>query len=143
MVSPEVTAALIAAVVTVILGAAATVFRYVFGVSLVTEDQLKDLIDDEVDSVDAETGQIMESLDRQGEQLNDIEELILGGEYQVTDGMLTLVQQNVEDIEDHGSRIDSVERIQLKIRRRQAEQADDDVDIEMIDAEDEMKGNDK
>jgi hypothetical protein len=117
--SQPVFAAVVAALVTVALGALITALRYVFGVELLTTDDVDRMIADEKaihqDDVDA----IFERLDR-------LEDLLMGGEYQIDDGMLELVELNADSIEDHDERIDGVERIQLKIRRRQREHSGGD-----------------
>lgn len=126
MVSEPVLAAIIAAFVTLFLGALASALRYVFGVRLATTE----LVDEKIATANRERqtdfDAIIERLDEHGEQLSEIEDLIMGGEYQVSDGMLEIVEANREVSEDHESRIEGVERIQLKIRRRQREHSGGD-----------------
>jgi len=118
MVSEPVFTALVAGSVTVILGTLVSVWRYVFGVQLATKTEVEQKIA-QSQQIPAENNEIIAALDEHGNQLDEIEDLILGGEYQVDDGMLEVVRKNVDDIDEHGDRIDSIERIQLKIRRRE------------------------
>lgn len=121
MVSEPVLAAIIAAVVTLFLSALASAVRYVFGVRLVTTDRVDEKIATANRQRQTDFDAIIERLDEHGEKLSEIESLIMGGEYQVSDGMLEIVEANRDVSEDHESRIKGVERIQLKIRRRQRE----------------------
>lgn len=121
MVSPEVIAAVTAAVVTILIGGLLTTLRYVFDVQLMTEADVEAKIAAANSQRQQDFDTIIERLDSQSKALANLEELIMGGEYQVSDGMLELTQVNAEDIAEHEERIDGVERIQLKIRRRQEE----------------------
>lgn len=124
-VSPTVAAAIIATLITVGIGGLVAAVRYVFDVQLVTEPEVDRRVVDAVESLQEQDEEIAKTLDEHGDKLDRLEELVLGGEYQISDGMLELIELNAEDIDDHEGRITDVERIQLKIRRRQAE---DDVD---------------
>jgi hypothetical protein len=108
--SPAVIAGLAGAVTTAALTVLVAVFRYVFSPTLVTQAEVNRIEEDHRER-DAE---IMECLEDRADQLDEIEELILGSEYQVSDGMLEVVQANESDIR-------GVERIQLRIQRRQHE----------------------
>jgi hypothetical protein len=111
--------AIVAALVTLLLGGLATVFRYIFNIELITEKK----VDEKIQAANAERqndfDRISEKLDNQETQLQEIRDLIMGGEYQVSDGMLEIVEMNRKDVEEHEERIEGVERVQLKIRRRQ------------------------
>jgi hypothetical protein len=111
--SAPLTAALVSVFVTVLIGGSLTVIRFVFGVELLTTR--------DIEKRDAE---IMDTLDDHTERLEEIETLIMGGEYQISDGMLEVVHDTSDDVDDHEKRIEGIERIQLKIRRRQ--QGDDE-----------------
>lgn len=116
----QLTAAFTAAIVTAAIGLVLTALRYVFDVQLATQSD----VDEKIEAANADRqddfDEILTRLDEHKEVLTDLEELIMGSEYQVSDGMLELVEINAEEIESHDERIDGVERIQLKIRRRQA-----------------------
>lgn len=113
--------AVIAAIVTVVLTGAMSAIRYAFNIQFLRIGQVEEKIEESDKEIGTKFDELGERLDKQNEQLSNIEDLILGGEYQVSDGMLELVEVNNEDIEDHEDRIEGVERIQLKIRRRQKE----------------------
>lgn len=119
--SAQTIAAVTAAVVTALIGLLLTTLRYVFDVQLTTEGDVRRMIAEVNASRQDDFDEIIRRLDDHKEALENLEQLIMGGEYQVSDGMLELVEINAEDIEDHDERIDGVERIQLKIRRRQRE----------------------
>lgn len=119
--SPSVVAAVTAAFVTALLGALATTLRYVFDVQLVTSDEVEDKIESATGNFHDDLDDIIGRLDDHSEHLDRLEDLLMGGEYQISDGMLELIEVNADEIEDHDERIDGVERIQLKIRRRQRE----------------------
>lgn len=121
MASPQIVAAVTAALVTTLIGALLTTLRYVFDVQLMTEADVEAKIAAKNNQRQQDFDTIIKRLDSQSEALSSLEELIMGGEYQVSDGMLELTQINADDIAEHEERIDGVERIQLKIRRRQQE----------------------
>jgi erythromycin esterase-like protein len=125
--NPSVVAAIVAACITAAIGAIIAALRYVFGVELVTEPEVDDRIADAVDSLQEQDNEIINRLDKHGETLDRVEALVVGGEYHINDGMLELIETNADELDDQGERITDVERIQLKIRRRQ-EGADDDDD---------------
>lgn len=110
MTSPALIAGLAGAVTTAALTVLVVVFRYVFSPALVTQAEVN-RIDEARRERDEE---IIECLEDRADHLDEIEELILGSEYQVSDGMLEVVQANESDVR-------GVERIQLRIQRRQEE----------------------
>lgn len=111
--------ATVATLVAVLIGGSITAARYVFGVELVTKPQLEDQLEANVEAREAQDERFEKQFDEINEQLRELRELIMGSEFQVSDGMLEIVEMNRESIDEHGERISDVERIQLKIRRRQ------------------------
>lgn len=110
MTDPAVIAAVAGAVTTAALTVLVAVFRYVFSSALVTQAEVNRIEEDHRKRDE----KIIERLEDRADHLDEIEELILGSEYQVSDGMLEVVQSNESDVR-------SVERIQLQIQRRQEE----------------------
>jgi hypothetical protein len=119
---PAVAAAIVATVITFGIGGAVAALRYTFGVQLVTRPEVEKQISDAVKSLNDQDKEIIERLDEHGEKLDRVEALVVGGEYEINDGMLELIETNADDIDDQGERITDVERIQLKIRRRQSKE---------------------
>lgn len=115
---PAVTAAIVAGVTVFILSGLSSVARYTFGIEIPTHREVDNKIEVADEELEEGFDEICDKLDENTEQLNKLEDLILGSEYQVDDGMLELV-------EGHEERIEGVERIQLRIRRRQGERIDD------------------
>lgn len=113
--------AVVAALVTIILTGGVSILRYIFDIQLITKGEVNEQIEDADRKLEEQIDEIIYKLEEHSNQLSEIEKLIMGGEYQISDGMLELVEMNEEEIEDHESRIEGVERIQLKIRRRQQE----------------------
>jgi erythromycin esterase-like protein len=122
--NPSVAAAIVATLITFAIGGPIAALRYTFGVRLVTEPQVDDRIADAVESLQDQDERIIERLDEHGKTLDRVEALVVGGEYQINDGMLELIETNQDELEDQDERITDVERIQLKIRRRQEEPDD-------------------
>lgn len=113
--------AVVAAIVTIVLGGGITALRYTFNVRFVTERDMREQVDAVDEKSDERYGDVIERLDEHSNKIEEVRDLIMGAEYQVNGGMLELVTKTEEDVEDYGDRIDGVERIQLKIRRRQRE----------------------
>lgn len=113
--------AIISTVVTVTITGLIAAGRYLFDLQLITRPDLEERIAEAQKGTDERDEKIMHTLEEHTRKLDNIETLIMGSEYQVSDGMLEIVERSEEELEDHDSRIEGVERIQLKIRRRQKE----------------------
>lgn len=119
MVDPAITAAIVASIVSITFGSLVAGLRYIFGIQLATKNDVdKKIAGSEIGAED-KFNEIYTRLDKTGEKLEHIEELIMGSEYQVSEGMLEVVLMNRDYLEDHKDRIKRIEHIQIKIRRKQ------------------------
>lgn len=109
----------IAAAVAIAIGGIITAARYVFGVELLTKGQADNRLDGKFDSLETQLGEISTELESHHEQLDEIERLVVGGEYGVNKGMVEAVKQNADDISQNGDRIDELADDIREIRRNQ------------------------
>jgi hypothetical protein len=106
MVSPSVVAALVTFALG-ILGAAA---RYVFDVRLVRDSDIEDEYGQRFDELSARLDTISNRLDEQDDQLSELESLVVGNDYDASNGLVELIEENTELSRQNLEHIRSLER---------------------------------